>query len=465
MKKLKFIFLIIPFLFIKNVYAINLGTPFVHVTYVDNSTQNGNANISSWWNQDYYEAPFRIGYFTPATPEAKEISYIWNNSNLCSGQNLQITGYIGGLFNFFSENSYTTNFFNNSTRMTCSISQEDNSRIKYTCVGVGGGSLWLNVVQNSFTSHNNYQIGVSRNQDITCDVTNLEIMQQNILNTQNIINNQTNNTNSIINNQNTNTQNIINNQNENTEKQIESQLSCRNSNNYSMVYDGYLTSTGGTASSTGTQTSDYISIPKQIIPLTTGSTRRLCFYSSRSTSGFISCISNSDMTIDVPLTIPSNAKYFRFTKLNSTNQPIYKFCSNGNEMITEEITSDASPDTDNYLQDFTNDVSSTTPISDLILLPLTLINKFITGVNSSCSPFNLGNLYGTELILPCIDLEQRLGSDLWGKIDALISIFMCYNIGMLFVSAWDGITSLRDDFESLYQPRHADTGYKPKHGG
>lgn len=133
--------------------------------------------------------------------------------------------------------------------------------------------------------------------------------------------------------------------------------------------------------------------------------------------------------------------------------------------LNDSITSEQSPNTNQDINDMNDMVASDTPISDLITMPLTLINAYINGVNSSCSPINLGNLYGTDLVLPCINLEQRLGSNLWHIIDAFFSIFMCYNIGMLFITAFDGITSLRDDFEGLYQPRHADSGYQPKHGG
>lgn len=133
--------------------------------------------------------------------------------------------------------------------------------------------------------------------------------------------------------------------------------------------------------------------------------------------------------------------------------------------LNDTLNDTSQPNTNQDINDMNNMVASDTPISDLITMPLTLVNAYINGINSTCSPVNLGNLYGTDLVLPCINLEQKLGSNLWSKIDILFCIFMCYNIGMLFISAFDGITSLRDDFESLYQPRHADVGYQPRHGG
>lgn len=110
---------------------------------------------------------------------------------------------------------------------------------------------------------------------------------------------------------------------------------------------------------------------------------------------------------------------------------------------------------------------SDTPISDMILLPINLLNKINNSTSSSCTswvmPFDFtgGN---NVLELPCIKLEKYLGSDLVGIIDDLICIFMTFAIIMSFVSFFNDITGLRDTYDSMYQPKHAYTGYKPKHG-
>ena len=102
-----------------------------------------------------------------------------------------------------------------------------------------------------------------------------------------------------------------------------------------------------------------------------------------------------------------------------------------------------------------NTNTSNTPVSDLIILPLNLLNAYKNGMNNTCSPVNLGSLLGTNLTLPCINLEQRLGTDLWNIIDVLMSLFMAYNIGMLCITIWESITSLHDDFYGAYQPQHS----------
>ena len=61
-------------------------------------------------------------------------------------------------------------------------------------------------------------------------------------------------------------------------------------------------------------------------------------------------------------------------------------------------------------------------------------------------------MFGTELILPCIDLESRLGSWLWGLIDSFFCIFLIYNVGMLAVKIWTDVIMMKDFFSQLYKP-------------
>ena len=102
--------------------------------------------------------------------------------------------------------------------------------------------------------------------------------------------------------------------------------------------------------------------------------------------------------------------------------------------------------------------SSTTPVSDLLTMPITLLQAYLNGFSANCQAMNLGNLYGTYIIIPCLNIESYLGSSLWSLIDVLFSLFMLYNIGMLCVTIYEGITSLDDDMQMLYSPQHAGAG-------
>lgn len=102
--------------------------------------------------------------------------------------------------------------------------------------------------------------------------------------------------------------------------------------------------------------------------------------------------------------------------------------------------------------------SSTTPVSDLLTMPITLLQAYLNGFSANCQAMNLGNLYGTYIIIPCLNIESYLGSELWSLIDVLFTLFMLYNIGMLCVTIYEGITSLDDDMQMLYSPQHAGAG-------
>lgn len=136
--------------------------------------------------------------------------------------------------------------------------------------------------------------------------------------------------------------------------------------------------------------------------------------------------------------------------INNNNQNTQSIINNQNsntEQITNTLTDDegvADNDINSLFQEL--DVSSDTPISDLLTMPITLVQAYMNGVGGSCSAVNLGSLYGTNLIIPCIDLEARLGSGLWNLIDVLFSLFMIYNIAMLIINIFDKVTSLDDTF-------------------
>lgn len=132
--------------------------------------------------------------------------------------------------------------------------------------------------------------------------------------------------------------------------------------------------------------------------------------------------------------------------------------------MTDSITDTSEPT--NY--DFFNNIglSNDTPISNMLLFPITLLNAINTSTSASCSPVSLGSLFGTELILPCINLEQRFGSSLWSSIDTITSIIIIYNLVMMVVAAFEDMTSLNDSYTSLTARHSAENvEYQPRHGG
>lgn len=108
-------------------------------------------------------------------------------------------------------------------------------------------------------------------------------------------------------------------------------------------------------------------------------------------------------------------------------------------------------------------------VSSLLLIPIDFLTRVYDSATVSCSPYNIGVLYGTRLVLPCINISSLLGNDLFNIIDAMCCIYMLYNIFMLIVFFIEKWTSLDDTFFLIYSPQHFGSGssdvYVPKHGG
>lgn len=127
--------------------------------------------------------------------------------------------------------------------------------------------------------------------------------------------------------------------------------------------------------------------------------------------------------------------------------------------VNDNLTDETAPNLD--LSDL--QVSSDTPISDLITMPLTILNTLIQTLGGSCSNYTIPFFYNNTLTFPCFTISDYLGETVTNYIDLFICFYMCYNIAMLVISVFEDVTSLRDIYDSMYVPKHADTGYQPRH--
>lgn len=90
-------------------------------------------------------------------------------------------------------------------------------------------------------------------------------------------------------------------------------------------------------------------------------------------------------------------------------------------------------------------------ITNLLTLPIQLMQGYVNGLNSSCTPFNLGNLFGTNITLPCINIGNLIGSSLWGVIDVLFSGFMIFGIAKKLIKIFNDFTNMRgNQVDELY---------------
>lgn len=90
-------------------------------------------------------------------------------------------------------------------------------------------------------------------------------------------------------------------------------------------------------------------------------------------------------------------------------------------------------------------------ITSLLTLPITLLQAIVNGLQTSCSSFSLGSLFGTNLTLPCINLNSLLGSTLFSIIDVLISGLMIFAIAKKLIKIFNDFTNLKSNqMDELY---------------
>ena len=72
---------------------------------------------------------------------------------------------------------------------------------------------------------------------------------------------------------------------------------------------------------------------------------------------------------------------------------------------------------DNGLNNIKGNITTNSVISDLLLLPVSLLQNLVNALSGSCSQFSLGTLYNHELIMPCINIQNYVGNTIWTFID------------------------------------------------
>lgn len=118
----------------------------------------------------------------------------------------------------------------------------------------------------------------------------------------------------------------------------------------------------------------------------------------------------------------------------------------------DDTLNDDSIDSTN-ITDTLSGLSDTLPtnsvISDLLLLPVRLFQNVLNSINGSCTTFNLGSLFGTDLTLPCLNIESLLGSTLWTVIDILFCGAFILVIRKKFVDIFEGLSNLKNGGNSV----------------
>ena len=150
-------------------------------------------------------------------------------------------------------------------------------------------------------------------------------------------------------------------------------------------------------------------------------------------------------------------------------QSIIDNVNNGNQQINDNLNNIKDSLTDETTPEINLDLNldTSSPVSDLLTMPLTILNKIFNITDDTCQPYVLpfdftgGN---NTLTLPCIDLKKHLGNSVYNILDTILCFYLCYQIGMFCISIYEDITSLRDGFDSLYTPKHHNTSTRVGRG-
>lgn len=114
------------------------------------------------------------------------------------------------------------------------------------------------------------------------------------------------------------------------------------------------------------------------------------------------------------------------------------------EDINDTMKDDNVDNPDSTIQEMQDMLPTNGTITQLISLPITLYQKILNSINGTCQSFDLGEFYGSHLVMPCIDLQNYLGNTLWTTIDLIISGVFVLTIARKMIKAFENFTSMKE---------------------
>lgn len=112
--------------------------------------------------------------------------------------------------------------------------------------------------------------------------------------------------------------------------------------------------------------------------------------------------------------------------------------------VNGSINNDNVDDPSSSINQFKDKIAENGVITQLVGLPVTLFTKILNSVNGTCSPYNFGSLFGTDIVFPCINVANYLGTSLWNIIDVLISGLFVYSLSRKFIKVFEHMSSMNE---------------------
>lgn len=164
-------------------------------------------------------------------------------------------------------------------------------------------------------------------------------------------------------------------------------------------------------------------------------------YTNDQLNTIISILQNSSSTNEITSKLDEVNK-----SITESNKKIDEVNSSINNSNTDSSQSKLEDINNNFKEDI-----STSPVSDLITLPLKLLTAFNNKLSSTkfCQPIDMGTIFGVHwLQLPCIDPPKYLGSVLWATIDMISTALLLWSIAHKMVKVYISVTSIDGQFTS-----------------
>ena len=119
-----------------------------------------------------------------------------------------------------------------------------------------------------------------------------------------------------------------------------------------------------------------------------------------------------------------------------------------NSITDSNIDTNGSNSATSGFSSSTNSGMSNTPVSGLITLPVTFLTGVSNAISSSCTNINYIELFNYQLVLPCLNLSQRLGN-VWTIIDTIFSCMLIFSIGKSLVRTFARLSDM--DTNIMYE--------------
>lgn len=118
--------------------------------------------------------------------------------------------------------------------------------------------------------------------------------------------------------------------------------------------------------------------------------------------------------------------------------------TNAVEDMNDTLKDDNVDSPGSAITDNSNKVATNGVISDLVTLPITLFQNILNAISGTCQNFELGTLFNYNLVMPCINLQNILGSTIYTIIDIICSGFFVFVTGRKMIDIFNNLSQLKE---------------------